>query len=166
MSDGPSRGAPTWTSWALLAGVVVAVAVVSVIVIGVLSSNDRVAIAELELGDCFELPEPSESDVDTIETVVTIPCDEPHLAEVVGVGELDASADGENGETNDYPLESDLFDEVDDRCRAAQLDVDMDAFGLLPVIPTEARWERGDRSYLCVAIPFGGEPTTGSALTG
>lgn len=140
-----------------LVAAVLAVLGLSIAVVVAVSGSDRVAIVDLAVGDCFDLSDTGADDVGVIETVSTVSCDEPHLAEVVSAGQLEATDDGA------YPSDDGVFAAVDRRCRADQPELDVSAFGLLPVAPTEQRWERDDRGYLCVAIPFGGEPVVGSA---
>ncbi|MEO6652213.1 MAG: septum formation family protein [Ilumatobacteraceae bacterium] len=124
--------------------------------VAITGSGTGTPVVDLEPGMCFELPESVDSG--TVESVDTIDCAEPHLAEVVAVGALG---------TNDreYPDDQVLFGDVDRACRAAS-PVTSDAYGLLPIAPTRDVWESFDGRYVCVAIPFGGEPVTGSALTG
>jgi hypothetical protein len=134
-----------------------------VIVVGVgaialfMSSGDDTAIVDLEVGDCFDLPNGSTDD-GVLESVTTVDCSTPHLAEVVLVGGL-------NSEGREYPSDSELFAEVERACRAAEF-ANSDAFGLLPVAPTPELWASFDGRFLCVAIPFGGQPVTGSAVSG
>lgn len=132
-----------------------AVLVAGGVVVAILLGGGTTAIVDLEPGDCFDLPD----DVgDEIVAVTTVECSEPHLAEVVSVGELRVGDEP-------YPGGDELFATVDAACRRAGV-VDSDAFGLLPIAPTEALWESFDGRYLCVAVPFGGEPVTGSIVAG
>ncbi|MEO6653805.1 MAG: septum formation family protein [Ilumatobacteraceae bacterium] len=144
--------------WAigLVCTVLVGLALAIAAVVAVTSSGADTALVDLEAGTCFELPDSVDSG--TIESVVTIDCTQPHLAEVVAVGELGT-------EGRDYPDDDVLFGEVDQACRAVS-PVTSDVYGLLPIAPTRDLWESFDGRYLCVAIPFGGEPTGGSILTG
>lgn len=138
-----------------LVAVVIAVLVVGVlVVVGATVSDSSTALVDLEPGDCFELPDSVETG--SLETVTTLDCGEPHDAEVVAVGALGAA-------DRDYPADDVLFAEVESLCRDVEL-TEPERFGLLPVAPTERLWESFDGRYLCVAIPFGGETTTGSAL--
>jgi hypothetical protein len=134
---------------------VVAVGVGAIVVL--VSSGDDTAIVDLDVGDCFDLPDDETAD-GTIDSVDTVDCGAPHLAEVVFRGELNSGDDP-------YPDDDELFDRVDETCREAQV-VDADVFGLLPIAPTPELWESFGGRFLCVAIPFGGVPVTGSALSG
>jgi len=135
-----------------LVGVLVAAVVGAVMIVVALTSSST-SIVELEAGVCFDLPidgeETSINDVDVID------CDQLHNAEVVSVGEL-------NPERNlEYPDDETLFDEVDARC-AGVLGAASAEFGLLPVAPNEASWEPLGGRYVCVAVPYGGEPVIGT----
>lgn len=141
-----------------VAGLLATLAMVIVVGVGVVvvvSSSGDTAIVDLEAGDCIELPDDADA-TGAVDTVVTVDCDVPHLAEVVSVGDLDPG-------DAPYPSDAELFAEVERRCRDAGV-VDSDAFGLLPVAPTEALWDSFDGRYLCIAVPFGGEPVTGSLV--
>lgn len=145
-------------------GLVAAVAIVVVAAVGVIAvitSDDQVAIVDLDVGDCFDLPDEADDEADDdgeLRSVPLVDCAEPHLAEVVAAGELNTGNDP-------YPSDEELFARVDDACRAAEV-VDSGAFGLLPIAPTLELWESFDGRYLCVAIPFGGDPVTGSIVAG
>ena len=139
----------------LVAAVIGVLAVGVLVVVGVTVSDSSTALVDLEPGDCFALPDSVETG--SLESVATVECDEPHDAEVVAVGAL-------GSEDREYPADDALFAEVEALCRDVEL-VEPERFGLLPVAPTERLWESFDGRYVCVAIPFGGEPTTGSALT-
>lgn len=133
------------------------VVIVSLAVVVVISGDDTTAIVDLDVGDCFDLPD-DEDDDGVLESVETVDCSEPHLAEVVADGNL-------NTDDAEYPSDDELFAVVDGACRAAEV-VESDEFGLLPIAPTVELWESFEGRYLCVAIPFGGEPVTGSIVAG
>ena len=143
-------------SWVVgLIAAVLLVVMAGVGVIAVISSGDETAIVDLAVGDCFDLPDDVDSE---IRAVALIDCSDPHLAEVVTAGEL-------NSGDEPYPSDDELFERVEQACRAAEV-VDSAAFGLLPVAPTPDLWESFDGRFLCIAIPFGGEPVTGSIVAG
>ncbi len=148
-------------------GVLVAAAVVATAVaIGVIlvaTSGSATALLDLELGDCFDLPTEATAgagdDVEVIDTVDVVPCDRPHDAEVVALGAL--NPDGDEA----YPSDDQLFARVDERCRSVDR-IPLDRFGVVPIAPTERWWASFDGRFLCLAIPYGGEPTTGSIAVG
>lgn len=140
---------------AVLVVAVGAVIALGVAVIAVVTSAGDTAIVDLDAGDCFDLPDGAGDD-GTLESVITVDCETPHLAEVVLAGDLDPG-------DAPYPEEAVLFAEIEARCRAAGVVVD-DSFGLLPIAPTKELWESFDGRFLCVAVPFGGEPVTGSLV--
>jgi hypothetical protein len=136
--------------------VVVAVGVALLLVALVVRSDRRTALADLEVGDCFDVDAPGAADVEEIDTVEVIDCDRPHVAEVVGTGRLDP--DGER----QYPATDDeLFAEVDARC--ASFDVPADVV-LVPVAPTPTTWEARGGPFACLAVVVGQERVTGSVL--
>lgn len=141
----------------LVAAVLLVIAVGVAIVVALTSSGAGTAIVDLEVGDCFDLPDDA-SEADELRTVDVVDCATPHLAEVVSGGEL-------NTDDAPYPDDDELFELVERSCRAAGV-VDSEAFGLLPVAPTPELWASFDGRFLCVAIPFGGEPVTGSIVAG
>lgn len=143
-------------SW--MVGLVVVGAVVFAIGVGVIllvTSSGSTALVDLEPGDCFDLAN-GDGDDGTLESVDVVDCAAPHLAEVVLVGDLNSGGEP-------YPSDDELFVEIDARCRDAGV-VDDEAFGLLPVAPTQELWDSFDGRFLCVAVPFGGEPVAGSLV--
>lgn len=145
-----------WMTGVIGAALLVIAAGVAVVAI-VASSDDGTSVVDLDVGDCFDLPEGSEA-ADELTSVLVVDCSEPHLAEVVSDGTL-ATDDAP------YPDDDELFDLVERRCRDAAV-VESADFGLLPVAPTPELWASFDGRFLCVAIPFGGAPVTGSLVAG
>ena len=141
----------------LIAAVLVVLAAGVAIVVALTSSDDGTAIVDLEAGDCFDLPDDA-TEADELVTVDVIDCATPHLAEVVSIGSLDT--DG-----SPYPADDELFARVEAACRTERV-VESDAFGLLPIAPTPELWDSFDGWFVCVAIPYGGVPVTGSIVTG
>lgn len=144
-----------------LGAAIVAAIALGVLLLVVATSSGETLVLDLEPGECFDLADDDGSDA--IGTVETAPCDEPHEAEAVAVGELDP-ADG--AEAVPRPVDDVLFEQVDARCAAALADrADLlERFGILPVVADEASWDEYDGRYVCVAIPYGGGTTIGSAL--
>jgi len=142
-------------------GVVVAIVGVAALAVVVARHSSGRSVAELELGDCFDLPTMSpNADTTTVEIVMRvelIDCDDPHGAQVVQVGELNPRTD------RGYPSDAVLFDEADQQCLRA-LSIVGDRFGLLPVAPTEATWEALLGRYQCLAVPFGGGRSSGTLM--
>lgn len=144
-----------------LAGVVAGVIVVGVLALFVAGGRSSTAVAELDLGDCFDLPMPSpdssQQSVEILSRVDLVDCDEDHQVQVVLVGELNPDGDLE------YPPDADLFDRADRRCLDAASLVG-DRFGLIPIAPTEESWKRLGGRFQCLALPFGGASWTGTLL--
>lgn len=133
------------------------IAVGVAIVVTLTASGDGTAIVDLEVGDCFDLPDDAAA-TDELRTVDVVDCATPHLAQVVSDGLL-------NPDDVPYPDDDELFDVVERSCRAAGV-VESEAFGLLPIAPTAELWASFEGRFLCVAIPFGGEAVTGSLVGG
>ena len=146
--------------WGVAGLVVVVMAAAAVGVIVALGSSST-AVAELELGDCFDLParspEATEQTVELVERVELIDCDDDHQVQVVLVGELNPDGDLE------YPPDAELFDRADRGCVDGWSLVG-DQFGLIPIAPTEDSWNRLGGRFQCLALPFGGGSWTGTLL--
>lgn len=143
----------------LCAGLVVG-ATGAVIAVVVAMSDSDTSIFELRAGDCFDLPEfgPDGSRPAEWRVVDAIDCDDPHTVEVLVTGQLDPD------QQRAYPSDDELYAEVDTRCRAERAAARELGFGVLPIIPNAAVWEPRGGPFLCVAIPFGGDPRPGSIL--
>lgn len=126
------------------------------VAIAVVRSDDTVVV-ELDPGQCFELPD---AIVDEIGVVDTVDCDTPHQAEVVAADELNPERD------RDYPGGEESLSAAEHACNAALADERalLDEFGIVAVVANEAAWGPLEGRFVCVAIPYGGEPTSGSAL--
>ena len=136
---------------------VAVVAVAGVVAIIAATRSNDTSIFDLEVGDCFDLP--VEGDDVAVDVVELIECAEPHEAEVVMIGQLNA------GQDRPYPADAELFDETDRRCAAADPG-DPDRFAIVPIAPNEASWEPLGGTFLCVTYPYGGGPVTGSVVAG
>lgn len=134
--------------------------VVGVLVLVATTANESLVL-DLRPGDCFDLDDVGDGGDDGIGTVATVDCERPHEAEVAATGRLNEARDVER------PSDDELFAEVDARCAAALRDRAglVERFGILPVVADEASWESYRGAYVCVAIPYGGGTTTGSALS-
>jgi hypothetical protein len=140
---------------ALLA-TVTAVVLVGVLAIVALTSSSDTLVLDLDVGDCFDLPD--DMSQATLETVATVDCDEAHEAEVFADGELNPDRD------LPYPGEQQLFTRADRDCATVLSErPDLaDRFGILPVVANEASWESFRGRFVCVAVPYGGGTTAGS----
>lgn len=110
--------------------------------------------ANLNLGDCFELPD----DATDLTGIVAIDCASPHGAELVGVDEL---TDAE------YPGEESVVATTEDFCFeqfGEYIGTDYDASGLdmMYLYPTQASWTLGDRRLMCWAQNPDGSPLESS----
>ncbi|SKC75919.1 DUF4190 domain-containing protein [Krasilnikoviella flava] len=110
--------------------------------------------ANLQLGDCFELP----ADSTDLTGIVAIDCASAHGAELVGVDELTDT---------EYPGEDSVVATTQEFCYAQFADyvgTDYDSSGLdmMYLYPTQASWTFGDRRLLCWAQNPDGSPLEGS----
>lgn len=132
----------------------------AVVAVVVAMSGSATSIFELRPGDCFDLPEfgddgsrPSEwTEVDDVD------CADPHTVEVLVAGQLDPD------QARPRPSDDELYAEVEARCSTERAFARELGFGVLPIIPNEAVWEPRGGPFLCVAIPFGGDPRAGSIV--
>lgn len=141
---------------ALLAAVAIGVLVV------VTAATSETLVLDLDVGDCFDLDLEPDADGPTavIETVDTIDCERPHVAQVAAVGELDPDGDVPR------PADDEVMAMADAGCAAALADRSslLTRFGVAPVVADERSWDQFDGRYVCLLIPYGGEPTSGSAF--
>ena len=143
-----------------MSAVLIGVVLVGLGAAWLLSTQNDDFIFDLEIGQCFDEPAAwSEGGGSEVEGVDVVDCAEPHDAEVVGAGALNPDGSAE------YPSDEELFAVIDAACSQVE-GVPLDRFGLIPVAPTAATWSALDGRYLCVALPYGGEPTAGSIVDG
>jgi hypothetical protein len=105
--------------------------------VGTITKPSTVSAKQVATGHCLaELP--ADGDVSSVRLV---PCDQPHVAEVVGSRQLD---------DKDWPGWSRVSDQLTSWC---EMDTAQAALGLRPVVwgPTERGWSQGDRVGLCLA---------------
>lgn len=142
-----------------LLGSVAAIVGLAVIALILATGSSSTPVADLEVGDCFDLPAPDPDAagqaVDVVQRLDVLDCDEPHQAEVVLVGELNPDGDLE------YPVDEVLFEIIDQRCLAAAGLIGSE-FGLLPIAPIEATWDQLGGRFQCVALSVTEAGTTGS----
>lgn len=141
-----------WVAGLLAASL--AVVALSVALIGfVVGGSGATAIVDLDVGDCFDLPDDGTAEV-RFELVDVVDCDQPHQVEVVAVGELNPDED------LPYPDDDDLFAAADRRCTLVD-GVPRDRFALIPLAPTRDTWDGAGGRFACLALPYGGGPVTG-----
>ena len=123
---------------------------------GSISETDDVTPNSLQVGDCFNDPDSSATEVSSLEAV---PCDEPHDNEVFHVFDL---------EGDDYPGDDEVARLGTEGCEP-ELEAYVGAppaeagLAIVPVTPTEGSWnDSDDRTILCAAYNADGTPLTGS----
>ncbi len=119
----------------------------------VVAGNDSTDVFTLQVGDCLN----DSTAAETVETIPTVPCSEPHDSEIYASIILSGDV---------YPGQDAVITEADEAC--------LDAFdGFVGTsyadslyyysyyFPTEGSWSNGDREILCTIYDETG-PVTGS----
>ena len=114
---------------------------------------------ELELGDCFQPIE--DKDDRTLLAAAVLPCEAPHLEEVIGVGQL-AGPPGAP-----WPGDPEASREAEELCQAAftayvGIDYERSKLEAAFIYPTEKTWPGGDRVVLCTVEAHPSQPFTSS----
>ncbi|MEL6984346.1 MAG: septum formation family protein, partial [Actinomycetota bacterium] len=117
-------------------------------------------LGELAVGDCVDvdltLGDPTSVD--------RLPCEDDHVAEVIGLVEHGADADGA------YPGRAALLDDGRLQCAVAFEEyvgenAVLTSLFVLPVVPTFGEWDQGQRqSTVCLAHSFDGTPISESLM--
>ena len=113
---------------------------------GALSAAGTVSVDELQVGDCFNASEFSDSAEAEVSDVDGVPCDEPHVFEVFAV----ADYNGEVFPATDSQFQT-AFGEVcvppfEDYVGVAYADSVLWASA---ITPSEDGWNDGDREFIC-----------------
>lgn len=116
------------------------------------------ATEDLRVGDCYEPVE--DADDQTLLAAIVVPCEEPHLNEVFGLGDLAGGADAP------FPGLDAVDDDAIDLCDAAfdsyvGVALDNSRYSYVYYTPTEESWAGGDRVVMC-SVEDGGRPIEGS----
>ncbi len=139
-----------------------AIVVLAFVLLAVVMRDGDTSFVDLEVGDCFDLPDADEGDGSIgVFAVELIDCDEPHDVEVVAVGNLREQGDDA---AEEYPG----FEAADEAAAAscALVAVDSARVGVVPVAPTEQTWSSFDGRYVCLALAVGGGPLVGPVTEG
>ncbi|HET9344307.1 MAG TPA: septum formation family protein [Candidatus Limnocylindrales bacterium] len=109
---------------------------------GEITKSGDLAATELRVGDCFDLKDPSE---DEIEDVTAVPCTTEHEYEMFFVGSMPAGP---------FPSDDDFVAWLDTNCVPAfdafvGLAYDSSKLDIFWLQPTSATWNDGDRSIQC-----------------
>ena len=123
---------------------------------GSISETDDVTPNSLQVGDCFNDPDSSATEVSSLQAV---PCDEAHDNEIFHVFDL---------EGDEYPGDDEVARLGSEGCEP-ELEPYVGAppaeagLAIVPVTPTEGSWnDTDDRTILCAAYNADGSPLTGS----
>ena len=144
------------------AGLVAVVVAAVLTIAAVLSLSNDTSWTDLDTGECFDLAgalADASGDLAAVTAVDTVECAEPHDAQVVATGDL--NADG----GRPYPSDDELFTAIDRACDSLVADtIDRGTYGLVPIAPDERTWNDRAGRFACVAVVIGGGTVAGSAL--
>lgn len=119
---------------------------------GEITEASEADVFTLAVGDCLDSAELGEE----VETVPTVPCDEPHDTEIFASTQL---PDG------DFPGDDAVFAAADEFCLPEfesfiGLPYDSSEIYYQPLTPAQVGWEElGDREVLCMAVDEAGGVT-------
>lgn len=139
-----------------LRGIIAAVAASAVLLV---ACGEEVEFVSLSVGQCFDNPQMDGSGLTDVDVV---DCDEPH------VGEVYAAVTVRDG---GFPGTAVLQAQAEEECLGTAFEsyvgVDYNSSSLyaIPVFPSEASWEAGDRTTYCIAAD-GSDLATASPLEG
>lgn len=121
------------------------------------TEDGTVSPFELEIGDCFNVEEDADSDVDELVKVELIDCEEEHLFEVFEFVNHPA------GDDDEYPGDEAIRDFAFEECELEFEDYvgvsyDDSTYYIAYLWPSDESWEAGDREIVCT-VHQGREPT-------
>lgn len=110
---------------------------------GEIDRGGELSVADLRVGDCFDLADPGASEV---QQVTAHPCAESHQYEMLFAGDMTTAG---------YPTDSDFSSFVDQQCLPAfasyvGIGYESSALEISWFYPTSSGWGRGDRTVQCV----------------
>jgi hypothetical protein len=124
---------------------------VAIVIVAVASDdNSDVALDELDIGSCYDLPQ--SDDVLELTTLDEVPCDEPHRSELIHQYDMNPDRD------RSYPGQDGAFTEAAKVCTGevwtdyVGLEYDQSVYEVYVVIPVELNWKlnRGEASCFVV----------------
>lgn len=125
---------------------------------GAVASQGAVDAFSVALGDCVQEP-PATDDVELVEQVEAVPCDQPHDGEVYALFDM---PDG------DFPGEEAVSTAGDDRCVTEfatfiGTSYEESRYDITTLFPTQDSWEElDDREVVCIVLDPEGGQLTGS----
>jgi len=124
---------------------------------GRVTRAQEISLLDLETFDCFNDPEPD--DLDEIERLEVLPCEQPHDNEVFHSFTL---ADGP------MPTQEEIFGLAANQCFPAfdafvGIEFEISALDIFPLTPRLEQWEGGHRTIHCVLFNLDLSELVGSA---
>ena len=134
---------------------------------GQVVEGGEVGVFRLQEGDCLVLPSVIDSpEVEQIDDVQALPCDQPHDGEVVLV------ADEQFADLDEFPGETVAVEQGTPSCIAALdeytgTDFESSTFDVLVLVPSEASWAAiDDRGLTCIGVTLDDALTEAIDTTG
>ena len=160
--------------WGLLIGLAVVVAVLlggAVIwLLSTISDGEDAApvgvggdtsVYDLRTGDCFDDPTMFTQEIVEVESIDSVPCDQPHDAEVYAVVDLP------QGDDAPFPGDEEVATAADEACfdrfeAYVGVSYEDSTLDINYYLPIASSWAEGDRMVTCLLIDVDGDPLTGS----
>jgi hypothetical protein len=118
--------------------------------------EDRQAVADLRVGDCFAEPDqPPGDEAHAVGRVRLLPCDGPHDAEVIALAAYPGAQRSYPGEPRVTEVAGRICLDALDAVASPRL---RDALDVVFFYPTRATWSQGDRDIVCAAYRPDGTP--------
>lgn len=119
---------------------------------GAITRAGSMSVHDLQVGDCFDIPE---DEADSIDTVRGVPCDQPHDYEVYAIGDMDEGP---------YPSELDFDVQYEVTCLSAFEPYVGTPYPVSDIWaemlwPIAEGWADGDRTITCFLFDPEGEVT-------
>ena len=124
---------------------------------GGVTRAQQASVPELQTGDCFNDPEPDQ--LDAIDEVEVLPCDQPHDNEIFYSFTLAEGA---------MPAQDEIFDLSASQCLPAfdafvGIEFELSEMDVFPLTPTVEQWDAGHRTIHCVLFNLDLSELVGSA---
>jgi hypothetical protein len=109
---------------------------------GQITSSGNMEMSDLRVGDCFDLKDPEESEVEEVEAK---PCNVGHQYELYHLVEMPGA---------EYPSDNEFTAFLQNECVPAfnayvGMDYEVSALDILPFTPTTELWDSGDHGVQC-----------------
>jgi len=122
---------------------------------GQITQGGNMAVADLRVGDCFDLGDPDASEFDNVKAV---PCAEPHTYEMFYVEDVPGA---------DYPGDDALIAWADEHCLPefasfVGIEYEVSRLDIFWFSPSTDSWSAGDHSVQCALYDLDNEQVSGT----